>query len=117
MSSSEHKRPIDPTYGTVEHNGNIEDNDNIEHQAPITNSQPRRKYKGFPRSICFFFITSTLCITALVSLSLKFLGNGANILSPPFTTPPQDWSGFKNQSWAVGIDFSAGQKSTVLRSE
>jgi hypothetical protein len=101
MHSPEHKMSINAKYGTFDHNGNLE------LQPPKPNSSPRHKCKELTRSIYLLYIT-TLCIAALFSLSLNFLGNGASILSPPFSTPPKDWSGFTKQSWAVGIDFSAG---------
>jgi hypothetical protein len=101
MLSSEHKMPIKTKYSTFDHNGNLEI------QPQITNSPPRLKLKELTRSIYLLLITFTFCIAALF-LSLKVLGNEGTILNPPFTTPPKDWSGFKNQSWAVGIDPSAG---------
>jgi hypothetical protein len=105
MPSSEHKMPIPAKYGTFNHSANIE------HQPPLTNPSPRHKSKKITRSIYLLFITCTLCIAALFSFSLglNFLENGVlRALNPPFTTPPKDWSGFTKQSWAVGIDFSAG---------
>jgi hypothetical protein len=97
--------PIEPKYGT------FDPNDNLLLQPPLTNPPPRHINKNFTRSIYLIVITCVLCIAALFSLGLNFLGNGVFVLSvlgPPFTTPPKDWSGFTKQAWAVGIDFSAG---------
>ena len=105
MPSPEHKMPIAPKYGT------FDPNDNVSLQPRTTKLSPRHKSKNLTRSIniYLFLITFALC-TAALFLSLDFLGkgNGVSSLSPPFTTPPKDWSGFTKQSWAVGIDFSAG---------
>jgi hypothetical protein len=76
---------------------------------PINNCSRRpRRCKALTRrlfSIFFFFV---LFLVALWSCIVMAGAQLLNAVGPPHPASRKDWTGLKNQTWAVGMDLSAG---------
>jgi hypothetical protein len=90
---------------------NVDAVETTELLRPITNYSPRRRCKSLTRCIYSLFVFLALCIIALFALGMSLFWGA---VTPPFRDPPKDWSRFRNQTWAVGIDLSAGYITAAI---
>jgi hypothetical protein len=72
---------------------------------PVNNLSPRRRCKALTRWVYGLFIILALFLVAVWSYGVML---STKILSPPSGEPRKNWEGFRNQSWCVGMDLSAG---------
>jgi hypothetical protein len=95
-------------YGTFSH-----PSETVVLLQPINNYSPRRSRRGCGCCFCLCTVILFLILVAWLVLSLFARQPFSCLHLPPTPIPPQryvprDWSAFRNQSWAVGFDLTAG---------
>jgi hypothetical protein len=102
-----------PVYGTFSDDPAATSNlENVVLLQPISNFSPRRR--RWKACICYCIFVLIACF-AVWLVFVYFLGQQPfsclghfPVISPPGRKVPRDWNAFRNQSWAVGFDLTAG---------
>ncbi|KAE9363853.1 hypothetical protein N431DRAFT_432025 [Stipitochalara longipes BDJ] len=79
--------------------------------SPINTHSPRRRCKTLKE--CLYFLVLLLAFS-IIALYASITAVGLRALSPPYPTPRKDWSGLRNQTWAISMDLSAGYATASI---
>jgi hypothetical protein len=100
-------------YGTFSDDPAATSNlENVVLLQPINNFSPRRRRWRACIYYCIFVLFAVVAVWLVLVYFLakppfSCLGHFP-VISPPASKVPQDWNAFRNQSWAVGFDLTAG---------